>query len=303
MNFVARACPNCGDSNTANKPLVSSNPRAEDLGFSELKDYWRGFRNQNVFFSYVRCGSCKLLYCPVYFSSEQLRLLYESMDDNTNGESLEVLDQTQCLYVDELIRRADPKGDLLELGGDIGLLTTHLLNLPKVDSVTVIEPNIEAHVALRNVIGNRGNVVTKWTEIDFDKRFDAIVGVHVLDHLLDLDLNLNTMVKHLTDDGFLFFVTHDEDSILKKILRDKWPPYCLQHPQIFNTLSISSALNLRGCNQIRVYKTTNFFTLRHIVGMSLRLFGLPKFVGKLFPNIAVKIRLGNIATLAQRKGL
>jgi hypothetical protein len=111
------------------------------------------------------------------------------------------------------------------------------------------------------------------------------------------------MVKHLTDDGFLFFVTHDEDSILKKILRDKWPPYCLQHPQIFNTLSISSALNLRGCNQIRVYKTTNFFTLRHIVGMSLRLFGLPKFVGKLFPNIAVKIRLGNIATLAQRKGL
>jgi hypothetical protein len=303
MSFVARACPNCGNSNSAVKPLVSSNPRAEDLSFAELKDYWRGFRNQNVFFSYARCSICKLLYCPVYFSSEQLLLLYESMDDNTNGESLEVLNQTQCLYVDELTRRADPQGHLLELGGDIGLLTTHLLNLPKVNSVTVIEPNIEVHVALRNVIGNRGNVATKWAEIDFDKRFNAIVGVHVLDHLPDLDSSLTTMVKRLTDDGFLFFVTHDEGSILKKILRNKWPPYCLQHPQIFNTVSISNALNLRGCNQIKVYKTTNIFTLRHIVGMVLRLFGLPKFVGKLFPKITVKIRLGNIATLAQRKDL
>ena len=303
MSFVARACPNCGNSNPAIKPLVSSNPRAEDLSFAELKDYWRGFRNQNVFFSYARCSFCKLLYCPVYFSSEQLRLLYESMDDNTNGESLEVLDQTQCLYVDELTRRANPKGDLLELGGDIGLLTTHLFKLPKVDSVTVIEPNIEAHAALRKVTGNRGNVVTKWTEIDSDRRFDAVVGVHVLDHLVDLDSNLTTMVERLTDGGFLFFVTHDEGSLLKKILRNKWPPFCLQHPQIFNTSSISNALNIRGCNQVKVYKTTNVFTLRHIVGMALRLFGLPTFVGKLFPNIPVKIRLGNIATLAQRKDL
>jgi SAM-dependent methyltransferase len=303
MPFEARGCPNCGRSDPTADSAISSNPRAEDLSFTELKDYWRGFRKQNVHFSYVRCSSCLLLFCPVYFSSEQLHQLYEAMDDNTNGESLEVLNHTQNSYVNELTSRVTLKGDVLELGGDIGLLTAQLLKFPEVRSVTVIEPNIETHAALTRIIGDRGRVVAIWSEIDSGKRFDAIVGVHVLDHLLDLNSDLSKMVNHLNPNGFLFFVTHDEGSLLRKALRSKWPPYCLQHPQIFNTLSIKTALNPRGYNQIDVFKTTNIFTLRHIIELASKIFGLPAFIAKLFPNMAIRIRLGNIATLAYKKDL
>ena len=278
---------------------MKSSPRAEDLTFDELKEYWRGFRSKNIFFTYARCATCGLVYCPIYFSGEQLNDLYSSMEDNTAGEKLDVLNDTQRSYVEILAGKTEVSGDWLELGGDIGLLTKHLFDLPGVKNVSVIEPNIDVHPDLLKLIDGRGTTAANWLGLPPTERFNGIVGVHVLDHLLDLSGELDRIRACLNHGGSAFFVTHDESSLLRKFLKAKWPPFCLQHPQLFNPNSISKVLKHNGFGSVNVTKTHNKFTLRHIAEVATNVMGFGSQIVKLIPPLAIRLKLGNIATLSR----
>ena len=239
------------------------------------------------------------MYCPVYFSGEQLNDLYSSMEDNTAGEKLHVLNDTQRSYVEILAGKTEVSGDWLELGGDIGLLTKHLFDLPKVKNVSVIEPNISVHPDLLKLIDGRGATAANWSGLPSTAHFNGIVAVHVLDHLLDLSGELDRIRTCLNNGGMAFFVTHDESSLLRKFLKSKWPPFCLQHPQLFNPNSISKVLEHNGFGSVNVTKTFNKFTLRHIAEVATNVIGFGSLVVNLVPPIAVRLKLGNIATLSR----
>ena len=299
MTFQHRDCPGCGESVSKPKVVMKSSPRAEDLTFVELKEYWRGFRSKNIFFTYARCAQCGLVYCPTYFSGEQLNDLYSSMEDNTAGEKLDVLNDTQRSYVDILASKTEVSGDWLELGGDIGLLTKHLFDLPNVKNVSVIEPNIDVHPDLLKLIDGRGTTAANWSGLPTTERFNGIVGVHVLDHLLDLSSELDRIRTCLNSGGSAFFVTHDESSLLRKFLKAKWPPFCLQHPQLFSSKSIANVLEHKGFGSVNVTKTYNKFTLRHIAEVATNVMGFGSPIVKLIPPLAIRLKLGNIATLSR----
>jgi hypothetical protein len=278
---------------------MKSSPRAEDLTFDELKEYWRGFRSKNIFFTYARCTQCGLVYCPKYFSGEQLNDLYSSMEDNTAGEKLHVLNDTQRSYVEILADKTEVSDDWLELGGDIGLLTKHLFDLPGVKNVSVIEPNISVHSDLLKLIDGRGTTAANWSDLPPTERFNGVVGVHVLDHLLDLSGELERIKACLNNGGSAFFVTHDESSLLRKFLKSKWPPFCLQHPQLFSPKSIANVLERKGFGSVDVTKTHNKFTLRHIAEVATNVMGFGSLIAKLIPPVAIRLKLGNIATLSR----
>jgi len=299
VNFNHRDCPGCGKSALNPTVVMKSSPRAEDLTFGELKEYWRGFRSKNIFFTYARCPGCGLVYCPTYFSGDQLNDLYSSMEDNTAGEKLDVLNDTQRSYVEILAGKTEVSGDWLELGGDIGLLTKHLFDLPGVKNVSVIEPNIDVHPDLLNLIDGRGAIAANWSGLPLTERFNGIVGVHVLDHLLDLSGELDRIRACLNDGGSAFFVTHDESSLLRKFLKGKWPPFCLQHPQLFSPKSIANVLEHKGFGSVNVTKTYNKFTLRHIAEVATNVMGFESLITKLIPPVAIRLKLGNIATLSR----
>ena len=299
MGYYHRDCPGCCESVSKPKVVMKSSPRAEDLTFAELKEYWRGFRSKNIFFTYARCTQCGLVYCPAYFSGEQLNDLYSSMEDNTAGEKLDVLNYTQRSYVDILASNTEVSGDWLELGGDIGLLTKHLFDLPGVKNISVIEPNIDVHPDLLKLIDGRGTTATNWSGLPPTERFNGIVGVHVLDHLLDLGDELDRIKACLNNGGSAFFVTHDESSLLRKSLKSKWPPFCLQHPQLFSPKSISNVLEHKGFSSVKVMKTYNKFTLRHIAEVATNVMGFGSPIVKLIPPLAIRLKLGNIATLSR----
>jgi hypothetical protein len=269
------------------------------LTFDELKEYWRGFRSKNIFFTYARCSQCGLVYCPKYFSGEQLNDLYSSMEDNTAGEKLHVLNDTQRSYVEILAGKTEVSGDWLELGGDIGLLTKHLFDLPGVKNVSVIEPNIDVHPDLLKLIDGRGTTAANWSSLPPTERFNGIVGVHVLDHLLDLSDELDRIKNCLNNGGSAFFVTHDESSLLRKFLKSKWPPFCLQHPQLFSPKSVARVLQHKGFSSVIVTKTYNKFTLRHIAEVATNVMGFGSSITKLIPPVAIRLKLGNIATLSR----
>ena len=299
VSFKHRDCPGCGESVLNPTVVMKSSPRAEDLTFDELKEYWRGFRSKNIFFTYARCTQCGLVYCPTYFSGEQLNDLYSSMEDNTAGEKLDVLNDTQRSYVDILASKTEVSGDWLELGGDIGLLTKHLFDLPGVKNVSVIEPNIDVHPDLLKLIDGRGTTTANWSGLPPTEHFNGIVGVHVLDHLLDLSGELDRIRACLNDGGSAFFVTHDESSLLRKLLKSKWPPFCLQHPQLFSPKSISNVLKHKSFGSVNVTKTYNKFTLRHIAEVATNVMGFGSSITKLIPPVAIRLKLGNIATLSR----
>ena len=299
MEFLRRNCPGCGSSSNQATPTMHSTPRAEDLNFADLTSYWRGFRKKNVFFSYFRCSVCLLVYCPVYFTSEQLLNLYSFMGDNTAGEKGSTLTKTQESYLRNLSGKTKIHGNWLELGGDIGLLTEQLLDFSSVDSVEVLEPNLNVHDQLSATLKSRGKVAASWSGISNEKNFNGVIAIHVFDHLLDLQAELKMIIKRLDKEGTIFFVTHDESSILQRLLKSKWPPFCLQHPQLFNPESITNVLKLNGFNKIHVDKTFNYFTLRHIVDVATSMIGFGGFISRLCPSVTIRLKLGNIATYAE----
>ena len=303
MEFLSRDCPSCGSSSNQAMPVMHSTPRAEELSFDELSRYWRGFRKKNIFFSYFRCSSCNLLYCPVYFTSTQLQVLYSFMGDNTAGEQTNVLSMTQASYLRSLSKSVDIKGKWLELGGDIGLLTKQLLTLPGVNSVDVLEPNLSVHAQLTEILDSRGKVAASWPGLTDEREFEGVIAIHVLDHLLDLRSELDVVSDKIKNGGSVFFVTHDESSTLRRILKSKWIPFCLQHPQLFSPESIANALEFSGFQRIHVSKTYNYVSLRHIVDVATSVIGAGKFFTRLCPNISLKLKLGNITSYAQKVDL
>ena len=81
-DWLKRTCPLCKQNETKLVPEVFSKNPAESLTYTGTKELFVGFRTSQTFFSFSRCTNCGLLYCPWYFSTEQLDELYSDMPDN-----------------------------------------------------------------------------------------------------------------------------------------------------------------------------------------------------------------------------
>ena len=107
--FLSRVCPVCSSNPPAQVSIHSEVP-AESLNLEALVPCWNGFFKEKVFFSYVRCGDCGLLYAPTFFNATQLELLYGQMPPNMAEVPLEALRRTQHGYFEALKNCSDLKG-------------------------------------------------------------------------------------------------------------------------------------------------------------------------------------------------
>jgi len=269
------------------------------MPFELLQDFWRGFRSESAFFSYARCEHCDLLYCPTYFTSKQLEGLYSSMPDNTNSEALVALRRTQEGYFREIIETGYDGNRILEVGADIGLLITAIKSERRTSTIDAIEPNAGVHEQLAIAIGNSGNVYSDINQLPVGAKFDLITAIHVVDHLVDLPRALESFKQRLLPGGHLYLVTHNEKSLLQSLLGRRWPPYCLQHPHLFNPRSMTTVLERAGFCEIEIRRTTNHFSVRHLVRVAAQLLGLPEAITKIFPPVVLPLRLGNISASAR----
>jgi hypothetical protein len=99
--------------------------------------------------------------------------------------------------------------------------------------------------------------------------------------------------------GKLFIVVHNQKSLLAKIMKSKWPPYCLQHPQIFDNQSIKNLLINSGFTNIRIKRTVNWIGLRNSLISLLSLLKIPHRFLSYLPNISIPIIFGNIIVSAE----
>jgi hypothetical protein len=300
QSYLYRDCPIC-QAKTKFLIEVSSTQRAEDLSYDSLVPYWNGFFKEKIFFSYVRCGECELLFAPIFYRLDQLEALYGQMPPNMDLVPMAALVKTQKGYFEELKRFSALKNGYIEIGPDIGIFTENCSREGSFDSYWLCEPNKEVASALAKSVGKGKYTIIEdmfgFSQIP-DQSAGVAVMIQVLDHLLNPVATLAELKEKLLLDGKLLIVTHNEQSLLRKIVGWKWPAFCLQHPQIYNPNSITKLLEKAGYKVNSIQGTSNYFEFSFLLKHLLWAFGIKvKSVPKIF-NFTIGLKLGNIVTVA-----
>lgn len=298
MSWEKRKCPICAIDNHSVWPVVASSRKAENFTWEQVKDLFVGLRDEQAFFSYYRCLNCELLYCPWYFSETQLEILYSEMPDNLMGEDKSIVSKTQSGYVSWLSKRTTGK-NYIEIGPDIGLVASAVDHIFQINNAYLVEPNKAIHekLALSMPHANKIQVVEYLNQVH-DNEIDLIVGVHVYDHLLDPLKDLKELRSKSSVDSRLIIVVHNENSFLRYLMRKSWPPFCLQHPQLFNPKTLDKLLSAGGWKLNEISQSTNWYSLRNFAEISLKVFGFSTRVSKFLPKMEIPIRLGNIISIS-----
>jgi hypothetical protein len=297
--MINRKCPSCHSD--PGKSIVKSKNDASGSTFEELKNNFVGLRGNQTFFEYHRCKQCYLCFAPRYFSDLELALVYKNMPPNLVGDDQIIVEKTHRAYAKYIVRNVDSPLSLLELGADLGLVTGPVVNDLKIMRGVLIEPNLEVRNQLKESIGynDEFKVIDYLDDIQDSQTFDLFIGIHVLDHLLEPLEDLQIVRKKMNYGGKLFIVVHNQKSLLAKILRAKWPPYCLQHPQIFDRASISKLLINAGFKNIVIKRTTNYVGFQNIIQIFFTLFKINIKLLQYLPNFPFPIKLGNMIVSAE----
>ena len=298
--FAQRPCPSCAD--RAAVVEMASTPAAETKTLDELRPYWRGLFKEKVFFTYNRCKNCDLLYAPAFFSSTELADLYSAMPPNMELVPQDALEATQRGYWTAVRSGAPLEGDYLEIGPDIGFLVERAAAEGAFGHFWLVEPNRSVHAQLAAAAGDKSHTIISDMD-DLSPVPDNAVGlavmVHVLDHLLDPLAALIELRAKLKPGGRLVIVTHNEASLLRSLMRGRWPPFCLQHPQLFKPRSITALLTNAGYRTLSVTRSKNYFPIGFMVRQAAYSVGLD--LTKLpLPRAAIGLKLGNIITIAEK---
>jgi hypothetical protein len=302
-NFLHRVCPICSSNPPANAS-VQSQVTAESLDFDHLIPYWNGFFKDKVFFSYFRCTGCELLYTPIFFNSSQLEQLYGQMPPNMAEVPLEALRRTQQGYFKSLRKSSKLEGGFIEVGPDIGLFTENCVREGQFQEYWLFEPNKDVLLTLNKIVEGHKHLIIH-DMFDFtvvpDHSASTAVMIHVLDHLLDPVSTLKELNQKMKPNARLLLVTHDESSLLRRLFSWRWPAFCLQHPQIYNSKSIQNLLLAAGFEMLEQRKTVNFFQISFLFKHLLWALGIKAQSVPGFWGLTLGLKLGNILTIATQK--
>ena len=297
--FPMRPCPACGASEPRDE--VSSERRAEAITLDELRPFWSGFFKEKLFFTYSRCN-CGQLYAPRFFTPEQLGDLYADMAPNMEDVPGPALEATQRGYWRAARAQALPEGGYLEIGPDIGYIVRDAAAEGKFDKFWLFEPNRAVHAELAAAAGDRPHEIS--TDMDDlspvpDGSIALAVMIHVLDHLLDPVAILRQVHAKLKPGGVIMIVTHNERSLLRRVLGRKFPPFCLQHPELYNPRSMKRLLERTGYVRPEVGRTTNYFPIGFLVRQLAWTAGIDLTKAQL-PETAIGLKLGNMISFGTK---
>lgn len=298
--YLYRDCPACGTG--APVDAVRSVQPAENIPFDALRGHWRGMYRDKVFFSYHRCQSCGLLYSPIFLTDAQLGDLYSAMAPNMDVIPADAIDATQRGYFDAVTSDGTLSGGYLEIGPDVGYLVHRAVGYGNFDRFWLFEPNRSVHEQLAAATaGLPCEILTDMTDLSAvpDASIGLAVMVHVLDHLLDPMAMLAQIWAKLKPGGRLLVVTHNEASLLRRVMGTRWPPFCLQHPQLYNPDSMTRLLRKASYATATIHPSKNYFPIDFMVRQAAWTMGIVLDRMPL-PKTSIGLKLGNIITIAQR---
>jgi hypothetical protein len=298
------ACPLCGSPVGKATKRVASNPPAESLPAEQLGPLLQGYNCYRAFFTYAECGECGMLYCPDFFDQAQLDELYRIQPENIADAPLEARIRTQRSYFNILQRFSPLTGNYLEIGSDIGLFSAFCARYGHFDKLCLYEPNLGVHHQLKERLANAPFVLRPESfrpEHAEAANLSTAVAIHVLDHLLDPRQLLEHLHASLSSGGLLLIVVHNRESVLARVMGPRWPPYTLQHPQLFSPRSIRAMMDRTGFETLAIVRTLSYFPIPFLVCAASAAFGIPLPRWLNFSRPLIGMHLGNIAAVARRR--
>ena len=297
-DYLHRDCPACGATDSRREGRAGH--AAETMPLDALRPFWAGLFKQKCFFSYHRCRGCGLLYNPVFFTPGQLGELYARMAPNMDAVGDEAIVATQRGYFAHAAASGNLSGGYLEIGPDVGHIVSEAALHGGFDRFWLFEPNLAIHDRLRDAANGKPALLS--TDMDDlspvpDGSVGLAVMVHVLDHLLDPLAMLTQVRAKLRPGGVLMIVTHDESSLLRHVMGRRWPPFCLQHPELYNPATMQALLGRAGFADVAVERSRNVFPLDFLARQTAWAAGI-RVKRVPLPAVPVGLKLGNILTLA-----
>jgi SAM-dependent methyltransferase len=296
-------CPCCGAPAADAERRVASSPPAETLSPDRHGAFLSGYTHARVFFTYFECSRCSALFCPTYYRQSQLDGLYGRQAENMVSVPLAARKRTQENYARLLRRHSRMAGNFLEIGPDIGLFASSFGRAGSFDHFWLYEPNRDVHQSLAdNFRGLRFTInpgIFRASDVPAQSLSTAVM-IHVLDHLLQPKEFLQEVRASLEPGGVVLIVTHDCASVLARALGRRWPPYTLQHPQLFSERSLAALLQASGFDVVETVKTTNYFPLPFLMRAALTVFGLPEGFAPAGEKPLLGLKLGNLGTIARK---
>jgi 2-polyprenyl-3-methyl-5-hydroxy-6-metoxy-1,4-benzoquinol methylase len=215
---------------------------------------------------------------------------------------LEARRRAQQGYADLLMKHSTACDSFLEIGADIGLLAECCAAKGNFSKMWLFEPNLNVHgeIAAR-LAGRPHEVRAEWSDDIPAETVSTAAMVHVVDHLIDPAPVLTRIRSALQPNGVMLMVTHNVESLLAKLLGRRWPPYTLQHPQLYSPQSITRLVDRLGFTVLEIVSAVNYFPASHLMNGALSVLGLPNVPWPAAKPI-IPIQLGNMAVVIRKAG-
>jgi len=251
------------------------------------------------FFPYFRCVACGTLNVRLYPSQSRLQELYSRMPGNMQAlisVDNQALNQRQYASIikDSFLQLPELGIRVLELGSDRGIFLGQLKTLLPggIERIAAIEPNQEVLPELVTLLSQMGLPYKCFSElsevrIDGKNDYDLIVGIHVFDHVFDLSDLISSLRVIASRSARIFFVVHNPQSLLAVLMGRYWPPYSVQHPQLFTVKGVKALAAKHGLRLISTGRTVNHFSLSMVVKY---LFGVNLIC---LDSVSLRLPLGN----------
>ncbi len=253
----------------------------------------------------VLCERCGVLFANPAPKAQELVLQYEAAAYDSGVEA-DLAARTYGHYLAKHLDAIRPRKGALDIGCGNGSFLEQMLALGFTD-VAGVEPSLApiraAKPEIRPLLKH-----APFRAQDFAKESLALVSCFMtLEHVHDPGEMTRQLRDLVVPGGGVFFVAHNYEGLVNRVLGKKSPIYDIEHLQLFSPRSLEALLTGAGFTGVTVFPITNAYPL----GYWLRLSPLPRGakdalargldkVGAARVNIPVPV--GNLGAIGVKAG-
>jgi SAM-dependent methyltransferase len=224
----------------------------------------------------VQCRHCGYVYANPRWPAEDLVDAYASVEDETYVLERAGREKTFASHLRALEKISGPGQNrpLLDVGAYIGIFvevaraagwsacglepSRWAVDVARQSGLPVIEGTLEA------------------AELE-DKQFDVITLWDVIEHLDDPSADLARLYPMLRPDGLLVVHTMDVDSLMARLMGQRWPWFMDMHLHYFSRRTLAEMLEKNGYEVVSVGPEGRYLSLGYLAS---RVTGISRPIGR-----------------------